>query len=172
MAPEFDHYANIPNFSHQGLDCYLFMGDFLGHSAPVKKHAPLMGLDIKSKAGTTVTLPLTREFEYGFMTIQGGLTIDGQSYGENDFVILDAGSNELTITFHENSHIVMVGGTPMNEPLIIWWNFVARTQAEIEQAREDWINAHERFGTVDHPEERLGIPEITANLKATQNRGA
>lgn len=29
----------------------------------------------------------------------------------------------------------------------MWWNFVARTQQEIEQAREDWTSGS-RFGEV------------------------
>lgn len=32
--------------------------------------------------------------------------------------------------------------------MIVWWNFVARTQGEIEQAVADWNAGHERFGTV------------------------
>jgi hypothetical protein len=30
---------------------------------------------------------------------------------------------------------------------MVWWNFVARTHEEIQQAADDW-NAGQRFGTV------------------------
>jgi hypothetical protein len=38
------------------------------------------------------------------------------------------------------------GGVPLGEPLLMWWNLVARTPGEIEAARADWRAG--RFGTV------------------------
>lgn len=42
---------------------------------------------------------------------------------------------------------MLLGGEPFEEELIMWWNFIGRTQKEIEQAREDWM-AGSRFGEV------------------------
>ncbi|WP_309058210.1 pirin-like C-terminal cupin domain-containing protein, partial [Streptomyces sp.] len=33
------------------------------------------------------------------------------------------------------------------EEIVMWWNFVARTDEEIRQAREDWMTG-DRFGEV------------------------
>lgn len=42
---------------------------------------------------------------------------------------------------------MLLGGEPFEEELIMWWNFVGRTQDEIARAREDWMSG-DRFGTV------------------------
>jgi quercetin 2,3-dioxygenase len=53
----------------------------------------------------------------------------------------------------------VVGGVPFAEPLVMWWNFVARTGAEIAQAREDWIAG--RFGEVrGYPGGPLAAPPL------------
>ena len=43
---------------------------------------------------------------------------------------------------------MVVGGVPLGERLIMWWNFVARTADEIAAAREAWMLDDGRFGPV------------------------
>ena len=45
------------------------------------------------------------------------------------------------------AQVLLLGGRPLGEPIMVWWNFVARTHEEIQQAADDW-NAGQRFGTV------------------------
>ena len=40
----------------------------------------------------------------------------------------------------------------------MWWNFVARSWAEIDDARADWAEGADRFGTVDSPLTRIVAP--------------
>ena len=51
---------------------------------------------------------------------------------------------------------MLLGGEPFADPIIMWWNFVARTQQEIEDAWRAWQGQDDdRFGTVDSPLERI-----------------
>jgi hypothetical protein len=43
--------------------------------------------------------------------------------------------------------VLLLGGEPFEERIIMWWNLVGRSHDEIVQAREDWM-AGRRFGTV------------------------
>jgi hypothetical protein len=52
---------------------------------------------------------------------------------------------------------MLVGGTPFDERLFMWWNFVARTQDEISAAWRDWSRGDERFGRVDSPFARIDV---------------
>jgi quercetin 2,3-dioxygenase len=55
---------------------------------------------------------------------------------------------------------VLLGGTPFEEDLLMWWNFVGRDHDEIVQARADW-EADRRFGTVTgYPDDRLAAPAL------------
>jgi hypothetical protein len=45
------------------------------------------------------------------------------------------------------ARLLLIGGEPFEERIVMWWNFVGRSHDEIAQAREDW-EAGTRFGTV------------------------
>lgn len=66
----------------------------------------------------------------------------------------------MTLASREGARVLLVGGEPFPETILMWWNFVARTPAEIREAREDW-EAHRRFGDVTaYRGPRLAAPEV------------
>ena len=57
--------------------------------------------------------------------------------------------------------ILMIGGEPFKEDILIWWNFVARTKEEMIQALQAWNN-HTDFGEVkEYDGERLTPPPLS-----------
>ena len=51
---------------------------------------------------------------------------------------------------------MLLGGEPFPEPVLMWWNFVARSRDEIDAAYASWRDQDDRFGRVripaaDHP---------------------
>ena len=58
------------------------------------------------------------------------------------------------------ARVMLIGGQPFTETILMWWNFVARTPEEIALAREDW-EQHRRFGDVRaYPGPRLTAPNL------------
>ena len=54
----------------------------------------------------------------------------------------------------------LIGGPPFPEQILMWWNFVARTQDDIAQARADWEDRR-RFGEVAaYKGPRLSAPSL------------
>ena len=70
---------------------------------------------------------------------------------------LGVGRGELAITTSRPTRAVLVGGVPFDEPVLMWWNFVARTRDEIVRAHADWMSEGDRFGTVDSPLRRIDV---------------
>jgi redox-sensitive bicupin YhaK (pirin superfamily) len=61
----------------------------------------------------------------------------------------------------QGGRFFVAGGAPFTERLVMWWNFVARTGAEIARYRADW--AAGRFGEVrGYPGEPLAAPPLPA----------
>ena len=55
--------------------------------------------------------------------------------------------------------LMLLGGVPLGEPLLMWWNFVARTPQEIAAAVADWQQG--RFGEVGgYAGEPLAAPPL------------
>ena len=45
------------------------------------------------------------------------------------------------------ARLLLLGGVPFEERILMWWNFVARDMSEIRAAREAWAAAEELEGT-------------------------
>ena len=64
----------------------------------------------------------------------------------------------MTVTAEGPARVLLLGGTPFEEDLVMWWNFVGRSHEDIAEARTDWA-AGRRFGPVGgYPGEPLPAP--------------
>jgi hypothetical protein len=85
---------------------------------------------------------------------------------------LGIGHDGVELTATENAELIMIGGTPFEAELIMWWNFIGRSHDDIVAAREDWQQHAERFGTVaGHDGARIPAPPMpTTRLKPRRRR--
>jgi hypothetical protein len=62
----------------------------------------------------------------------------------------------------------LIGGEPFAENVLLWWNFVARTRAEIAAATETW-NQHTAFGTVQgYIGDALVAPPVPTDIRSSR----
>ncbi|MGQ7513758.1 pirin-like C-terminal cupin domain-containing protein, partial [Streptococcus suis] len=92
-------------------------------------------------------LTLNPNFEYGFMALEGTATVNGHELNEDNMVVLEQGVSAIEIEIHAGSRLLLLGGEPFESPILLWWNFVGRTQEELKIARDQWIAQDERFGS-------------------------
>jgi hypothetical protein len=60
---------------------------------------------------------------------------------------LGCGRTELPLRALSDSGLLLLGGEPFDEKIVMWWNFIGRSHDDIAQARADWMTGS-RFGTV------------------------
>ncbi|HEU5467275.1 MAG TPA: pirin-like C-terminal cupin domain-containing protein, partial [Gemmatimonadales bacterium] len=78
------------------------------------------------------------------------------------------GTQRTTIALksERGGRLLLIGGPPFPEPILMWWNFVARTPDEIAAARADW-ESHRRFGDVTaYRGPRLEAPTLSRFARA------
>jgi quercetin 2,3-dioxygenase len=77
-----------------------------------------------------------------------------------DLPVVAAGGDGARITVVAGPcRFFVIGGVPLGERLIMWWNFVARSAAEIVTARDAWTNG--TFGEVrGYAGEPLAAPPL------------
>jgi hypothetical protein len=102
------------------------------------------------RAGTT-TLPLEPGFEHVLVVLDGLLVVDDRPVTPGQSAYLGAGRDEVVLRAPTEARVLVLGGTPFDEPLLMWWNFVARTREEIDEARRQWAAQDDRFGRVASP---------------------
>jgi quercetin 2,3-dioxygenase len=133
---------------------------FAGGSSPAKHFSPVLGTDIAVYATASVELPLDHSFEHAALLMTGDVEIDGQSIDSTSLWYLGTNRSSIEFKSRNGCRVLLIGGLPFPETILMWWNFVARTPEEIEQAVSDW-RSHERFGEVKaYRGPRLDAPPV------------
>ncbi|MCB5912286.1 pirin family protein [Streptomyces pinistramenti] len=161
-APAFEHHTDLPVITGGGLTATVILGELAGATSPGTTYSPLVGADLTLAAGADTRLPLDPDFEYAALTISGESDIDGVRLAPGALLYLGCGRSELPLRASSDSSLLLLGGEPFEEKLLMWWNFIGRTQQDIEEARTDWMTGS-RFGTVHgYDGARLPAPELPA----------
>jgi quercetin 2,3-dioxygenase len=105
-----------------------------------------------------VILPVEAEFEHGLIVLSGGVALVGEVVGPGVLAYLGRGGDELALDIRGGSRVLLLGGRPFTEDLLMWWNFVARTRGEIEQAWSGWESGTACFGRVASDLPRIPAP--------------
>ncbi|NLU84016.1 pirin family protein [Rhodococcus sp. HNM0569] len=162
-APGFEHYAPEA-VDVDGVRVLVFLGSFLGHGSPVTTHTPLLGAEVASDGGR-FSAPIDPAFEHGVLVDQGTASIEGTTARPGDLVYLSPGRARLAVDCEGPVRMLVLGGTPLGERIVMWWNFIGRTHDEIAEYRAQWQHARagqaSRFG--DFPDawtETLPAPAL------------
>jgi redox-sensitive bicupin YhaK (pirin superfamily) len=145
--PAFDHYASLPVLDASGVRVNLIIGSLLGHCSPAKGFSPIVGAEIGFPEKGSTLLPLNANFEHALFVFDGDVLLNHQRLDAGALHYLGRNRHEVEIAGNRGARILLLGGEPFGEPIVMWWNYVARTREEIARAREDWMH-EERFGDV------------------------
>jgi hypothetical protein len=88
---------------------------------------------------------------------QGCVAIDGQRFGEGQFVVLAPGAGTVAVRAVTASRVMLAGGAPLDGPRYLYWNFVSSSRERIETAKRDW--RERRFAAVPGDPERIPLPD-------------
>ncbi|WP_092629249.1 pirin family protein [Actinopolyspora mzabensis] len=139
----FDNYAP-PVLERDGARVSVFLGSLLGQTSPVPTYTPLLGAEITLPPGGSLDLDIDPAFEHGVLVDTGEVTVAGVAASAGELVCQDAGPERLTLRAGaaERARVLLLGGQPLGERIVMWWNFIGRSHEEIAAFRERW--QHER----------------------------
>jgi redox-sensitive bicupin YhaK (pirin superfamily) len=168
-APEFRNYPDLPLVERGGFEVRVLAGSALGRTSPVGVYSPIVALDLAATAAARLSLPLEASFEHAALVSSGEADIAGELTSPGTLLYLGSGREQLAVSARSTARLLIIGGVPFGEDILLWWNFVARRAEEIEAATRDW-NSDQRFGTVKgSPSPRLLAPDI-AGLHLRERR--
>jgi redox-sensitive bicupin YhaK (pirin superfamily) len=135
--PGFRHY--VPPVVHgEGWDAQVFLGSLLGSTSPVETFSPLLGAEIIIDGGARLTPETDPAFEHGVLVDFGTVVVNGTEVAQNELAYVAPGEG-LDLQATDLAHLLLLGGRPFGEEIVMWWNFVGRDHAEVERARADWM---------------------------------
>ena len=160
ITPSFGHHPDLPTLTDTGFTVDVIMGELDGVASPATVYTPLVGAQVRLDAAADARLPLRPDFEYAALTLTGEAEVDGVTLGRGALLYLGSGRSDLALRTDQAGRVLLLGGEPFDEEIIMWWNFIGRSHNEITRARDDWMTG-DRFGIVDgYDGDRLPAPPM------------
>ena len=194
----FEHYAP-PTISGDGYTAQVFLGSLLGEVSPVIGDTPLIGAELRLEPHATLNLTVDPAHEHGVLVDSGSVGLTGNADGSGR-AGAPGGTGGISEPTHlereqlgfapvgfsslhlqagaEGARLLLIGGEPLREEIIMWWNFIGRSHDEVVAARHAWqqtiadgaagtLGAADQFGLPDNePAPPLPAPAVPiARLK-------
>ena len=153
----FEHYPELPRVELDNAAATVLIGDFAGASSPARRDTEHVGIELDVRVGRTA-VPLRPGDEHALVALDGVVSIGRQRLGPGRLGYLGIGREEVAIDAAEPTRVMLIGGPPFPEALLMWWNYVARNREEITAAHQAWATHSPRFGTVNSPLARIDTP--------------
>ncbi len=139
MDPQFHHVeaSALPFWEQDGARFRLISGELMGRRSPVPVHSAQYLLEIHSEKGGTVRIGKDLYGEVGLYILDGEVTDNDAAFGPRQLLVAkDAQLCAFTMT--PGTTVYLFGGEPFPEERLIYWNFVASSQALLDAAKERW----------------------------------
>ncbi|MGD1172619.1 pirin family protein [Mycobacterium seoulense] len=146
---DFAHYVPPPA-ALPGATARVFLGELPHAASPVHTFTPLLGAQIDLDAGTRLDIDIDPSFEHGVLGDRGSVRVEETALTVAELVYLSPGRSSLHLhnVGEGPARVLLLGGPPFTEELVMWWNFVGRTHDDIVGYRRLWDDGDERFGAV------------------------
>jgi quercetin 2,3-dioxygenase len=154
----FEHHDALARVELGNGDATVLVGALLQEESKARRDTDHLGVDLDLRPGIS-SLPLTPAHEYALVVLQGAVSVGGTEVVPGRLAYLGTGRDELILKAGVSARALLVGGEPFPEPLLMWWNYVARTREEITAAHRSWVGRDERFGTVASPLDRIVVDD-------------
>lgn len=122
----------------EGLKVKVLVGEFNGVAGPVTAQAvkPLF-LDCMFSKKQSLSIPRDDQQNFFVYCYEGEISIGNEKLLKGQLAVLDFGTD---IEIHGNiaANCIVVGGLPINEPIVQYGPFVMNTEQEIRDAFEDY----------------------------------
>ena len=147
-AADFEHLAVLPRLDLNAAQATVFVGELHGARSPARTAEGLLGVELRARGRGTSVLALRPDFEYGVVALTGRARLNGADLAPGTLAYCPPGRDEMSLDLDDDATLILLGGTPLAEPVFMWWNFVARSRAEIDAAYDSWVADDGRFPSV------------------------
>jgi redox-sensitive bicupin YhaK (pirin superfamily) len=155
--PGFEHHSELPTVELSTLRATVLLGELGGVRSTARTDTEIVGAELSTSGGGG-EVPLAAAFEHAVVVLDGSLRVAGHDIAPGALAYLGSGRDVLSVQADGPTRSLLIGGRPFTEPLLMWWNFVARTHEEIDEMYRDWQSESQRFGPVRSPLARVPAP--------------
>ena len=172
--PAFESYASLPDLIRPGLSGKVLIGEVARTRSPALAYSPLCGAELRLDPGADVVIPVEESFEYGVFVVAGAVVAESTTVAVDQLLYLGDGRLSLHLRSPDGGRLIMLGGQPFAEDIVMWWNFIGRSHQEIVAFRSAWEQRDVRFPPIlSRSEKAMEAPPMpTVQLKPRSRRSA
>jgi redox-sensitive bicupin YhaK (pirin superfamily) len=154
----FEHIKDLPRHDLGNGEATVLMGALGEIQSPARTDWEMVGMDVT--VAPKVEIPTPSSFEYAVIPLDRTLKVAETIIEPGALGIVPVGQESLRIEVDGGTGRAMVlGGAPFEEPVTMWWNFVARSKDEIADAWRAWqTHDDDRFAPVPSALQRIEAP--------------
>ncbi|WGD37672.1 pirin family protein [Lysinibacter sp. HNR] len=157
VSPHFEHHV-ARHTTIDGADVLVFVGELAGASTDAITYSPLLGAEIRIPAHTSITIPTSRSFEHGILVDSGDVWLNGTHIPRYALGVVEPGLIDIRVATGDTpARIIFLGGEPLGESIVMWWNFIGRSHEDIVNMREQWHRDVVDAGSAASPYSRFGV---------------
>ncbi|WP_225612549.1 pirin family protein [Paracoccus sp. PAR01] len=122
-------------------------GEYGGEHGPAHSFTPIDLWDVRLNQNSVASLTLPEGHTAAVVMLKGTVQVNGDAIArEAQFVLLDRQGGEITIEANNDATLLILGGEPINEPVVMHGPFVMNTADEISRAMADFESG--KFGEI------------------------
>jgi redox-sensitive bicupin YhaK (pirin superfamily) len=141
-----DRHIPVVNLDAAGT-ARVIAGAFREAKGPAQTFTPITLVDLRLKAGGRTQVVLPDGDTTLVLVLKGVARMNGvETTGEAELAIFDRAGDQFSVEATEDATLLLLSGTPIDEPVASYGPFVMNTQDEIRQAVKDYQSG--RMGTL------------------------
>jgi redox-sensitive bicupin YhaK (pirin superfamily) len=126
----------------------IIAGEYKGIKGPVTTFSPMNLFNAKLPEGTVSDFDFSEKYNTGFLIIEGEVKINESKIASSDnFIFFKHEGETIAIEALKDSIILIMSGEPINEPISSYGPFLMNTEAEIQEAFDDYYSG--KFGFLE-----------------------
>jgi redox-sensitive bicupin YhaK (pirin superfamily) len=147
--------ASTPKVELEAGSVRVIAGELQGAKGPALTFTPINLWDVRLKAGKELSLAMPRGHTSLVFVLRGIVGLgSGETLEEAELAVLSREEAEFTLRSETDAIVLVLGGLPINEPIVGYGPFVMNTMEEIRQAFQDFEAG------------KMGqIPEVASSVK-------
>lgn len=127
----------------------VLVGEYKGVVSPIPTYSELFNYHISINAGQKFTIKVDKNHEVALVVAKGSAVVNGEPVALSELLIFNNEGNTITIenSSHESIDILLFGGEPYTESVVMGGPFIMNSTEGMEQAHRDYHAG--KYGTID-----------------------
>jgi redox-sensitive bicupin YhaK (pirin superfamily) len=113
-------------------------GQYADAKGAARTFTPMQVWDLRLAAGHSLSLDLREGDTAALFVLRGAIRIGSKTVGAAELAVMERAGSRLLLETSEDAVVLLLSGTPLDEPIVGYGPFVMNTHDEIVQAMKDF----------------------------------